>query len=174
MSNDIETDPPISHAIANGWAEFAATVLPAIDGTERGKANVAFHFGAMYVLQILKHVVARESAEAATVALGMLTRTRRIHEGSRGGGAIGANRSLCARLLGNCSNEQNFRSSSRTPISHVEIVSNGGGTSLRRSPSASRHADFITLCWSIAATTHTPPSSITRSPPELVTRPFAT
>ena len=63
----------VSHAIANGWAEFAETVLPSIAGSERGKANVAFYFGAMYVLQILEHVVARESAEAGAITLGMLS-----------------------------------------------------------------------------------------------------
>lgn len=35
--------------------------------------NVAFYFGAMYVLQILEHIVARESAEAAAIALDMLS-----------------------------------------------------------------------------------------------------
>jgi hypothetical protein len=73
MPSDIDDDPPISHAIANGWAEFAEIVLPSIAGSERGKANVAFYFGAMHVLQILEHVVARESAEAAAIALGMLS-----------------------------------------------------------------------------------------------------
>ncbi|HSY08557.1 MAG TPA: hypothetical protein VK820_08500 [Steroidobacteraceae bacterium] len=73
MPHAFDGDPPVSHAIANGWLEFAETALPAIAGTERGKANVAFHFGAMYVLHILQHVVARESAEAAGLALGMLS-----------------------------------------------------------------------------------------------------
>jgi hypothetical protein len=73
MPSEGDLDPPISHAIANGWAEFAATVLPAIDGTERGKANVAFHFGAMYALQLLEHVVEHGSAEAAAFTLSMLT-----------------------------------------------------------------------------------------------------
>jgi hypothetical protein len=72
MRTDIDEDPPVSHAIANGWAEFAATVLPAIDGTERGKANVAFHFGAMYALQIAQHVLAERSGEEVALALGML------------------------------------------------------------------------------------------------------
>lgn len=73
ISSDIDDERPVSHAIANGWAEFAETVLPYIAGFERGKVNVAFYFGAMYVLQILEHIVARESAEAAAIALDMLS-----------------------------------------------------------------------------------------------------
>jgi hypothetical protein len=32
MTSDMNLDPPISHAIADGWASFSKTVLPAIGG----------------------------------------------------------------------------------------------------------------------------------------------
>ena len=47
MPSDIEDDPPISHAIADGWANFAETVLPTIGGNKHAQAQIAFHFGAM-------------------------------------------------------------------------------------------------------------------------------
>jgi hypothetical protein len=72
MPADTDLDPPISHAIADGWADFAATILPRIGGDAHAEAHVAFHFGAMYVLQLVGQVVAERSAEAAAVALGML------------------------------------------------------------------------------------------------------
>jgi hypothetical protein len=50
MRSDIDNDPPISHAITDGWADFAETILPSIGGTEHAQAHVAFHFGALYVL----------------------------------------------------------------------------------------------------------------------------
>jgi hypothetical protein len=34
MPTDTNDDLPISHAIADGWAEFADRVLPSIHGTE--------------------------------------------------------------------------------------------------------------------------------------------
>jgi hypothetical protein len=71
MPSDIENDPPISHAIAEGWADFAETVLPSIGGTEHTQACIAL-FGAMYVLQIPEHVVALRSAEEAALALSTL------------------------------------------------------------------------------------------------------
>jgi hypothetical protein len=37
------------------------------------QAHIAFHFGAMYVLQIVEQAVALESAEKAALALGILT-----------------------------------------------------------------------------------------------------
>jgi hypothetical protein len=70
---DLDLDPPTSHAIADGWADFAATVLPSIDGDVHAEAHIAFHFDAMYVLQILEQVVEHGSAEAAALALSMLT-----------------------------------------------------------------------------------------------------
>ena len=73
MPGDIDDDPPISHAIANGWADFAETILPAVSGDTHVAAHIAFHFGAMYVLQILENVVEHGSAEAATFTLSMLT-----------------------------------------------------------------------------------------------------
>jgi len=73
MPSDIDPDPPITHAIADGWAGFAQTILPAIGGDKHAEAHIAFHFGAMYVLQILEQVVEHGSAEAAALALSMLT-----------------------------------------------------------------------------------------------------
>jgi len=73
VPNDTDLDDPISQAIANGWAHFAATVLPAVSGDARAEAHIAFYFGAMYVLQILENVVEHGSAEAATFTLSMLT-----------------------------------------------------------------------------------------------------
>jgi hypothetical protein len=71
-SAPIDLDPQISHAIADGWANFAETVLPSIGGSGHAQAQVAFHFGAMYVLQIVEQVVAHGSAEAAALALSTL------------------------------------------------------------------------------------------------------
>jgi hypothetical protein len=68
----IDDDAPISHAIADGWFEFAAKILPALGGSAQAQAQVAFHFGALHVLQILKEVVAHESPEAAALGLSML------------------------------------------------------------------------------------------------------
>jgi hypothetical protein len=72
MPTDTDLDPPISHAIADGWADFAETVLPSIGGAKHAEAHIAFHFGAMYVLQIVEQIVAETSAEAAALALGTL------------------------------------------------------------------------------------------------------
>lgn len=73
MPSDINDDLPISHAIADGWAEFAERVLPSVGGTDLAQAHIAFHFGALYVLQLLQEVVEHKSAEAAAAALAMLT-----------------------------------------------------------------------------------------------------
>ena len=72
MCNDIDDDPPISHAITDGWEEFAERVLPAIRGTEHAEAHVAFYFGAMYVLQLTQQVIADRSSDELSVALDML------------------------------------------------------------------------------------------------------
>jgi hypothetical protein len=52
MPKNIDGDPPISHAIADGSADFAETVLPCIGGADRAQAHITVHFGALYVLQI--------------------------------------------------------------------------------------------------------------------------
>jgi hypothetical protein len=44
-----------------------------IGGIAHAEAHIAFHFGAMYVLQILEQVVEHGSAESAALALDMLT-----------------------------------------------------------------------------------------------------
>jgi hypothetical protein len=72
MPSDSDLDPPISHAIADSWADFAETILPSVGGDAHAEAHIAFHFGAMYVLQILEQVVEHGSAESAELALGML------------------------------------------------------------------------------------------------------
>jgi hypothetical protein len=46
--------------------------LPGIGGDAHAEAHIAFHFGAMYVLQIVEQVVAHGSAEAAAIALSTL------------------------------------------------------------------------------------------------------
>jgi hypothetical protein len=73
MSTIVRLTPQTSHAIADGWADFAETVLPSIDGAEHAQAHVAFHFGAMYALQMVEQVVEHGSAEAAALALSLLT-----------------------------------------------------------------------------------------------------
>jgi hypothetical protein len=73
MPSDTDDDPPISHAVADGWTDFAATILPGVGGDTHAEAHIAFHFGAMYVLQILEQVVEHGSAESAALALSMLT-----------------------------------------------------------------------------------------------------
>jgi len=74
MPTDIDTDLdlPISHAIADGWANFSETVAPGIGGSAHAEAHIAFYFSAMYVLQIVKLIVADRWAEDAALALGML------------------------------------------------------------------------------------------------------
>jgi hypothetical protein len=63
--SEIDLDPPISHAITDGWADFAQMVLPTIGGDKDAQAHIAFHIGAIYVLQIAQHVLAERSAEEA-------------------------------------------------------------------------------------------------------------
>jgi hypothetical protein len=72
MPTDTDLDPPISHAIADGWANFSETVLPGIGGSARAGAHLAFYFAAMYMLRIVKLTVADRSAEDAALALGTL------------------------------------------------------------------------------------------------------
>jgi hypothetical protein len=70
MSGESDLDPPPSHAIADGWANFAETILPSIGGDEHAQAHIAFHIGAMYVLEIAQQAIARWPGEEATLALG--------------------------------------------------------------------------------------------------------
>ena len=72
MPDQFDLDPPISHAIGDGWSNFAETVLPAISGSNNAKAHVPFHFGAMYVLQIAQQVMTHRSGEEVSLALGVL------------------------------------------------------------------------------------------------------
>jgi hypothetical protein len=72
MPSDIDDGLPISHAMADGWANFAETILPSIGGDEHAQAHIAFHVGAMYVLEIAQQVIARWSGEEASLALGMV------------------------------------------------------------------------------------------------------
>jgi hypothetical protein len=67
MPSDIDLDPPISHAIADGWAEFAEMVLPlsvALSTLER----IAYHFDVMYVLQIAQQVIEDRPGEEVSLA----------------------------------------------------------------------------------------------------------
>jgi len=52
MPSETDDYPPTTHAIAEGWAKFAETVLPGVGGGAHSEAHVAFHFGAMYALQL--------------------------------------------------------------------------------------------------------------------------
>ena len=72
MPSDIDLDPPISHALADGWANFTETILPSIGGGEHAQAHIAFHVGAMYVLEIAQQAIAQWSGEEASLALGMV------------------------------------------------------------------------------------------------------
>ena len=72
MPSDIDLDLPVSNAITAGWTDFAQTILPAIGGSTHAEAHIAFHFGAMYVLEIAKQVIAHTSGEEVLLALGML------------------------------------------------------------------------------------------------------
>jgi hypothetical protein len=72
MPSEVDLDPPVSHAIAKGWADFVQTVLPAIGGGTHAEAHIAFHFGAMYVLQIAQQVIADRSIEEVSLALELL------------------------------------------------------------------------------------------------------
>jgi hypothetical protein len=72
MPTDLDDDPPVSHALADGWANFSETVLPGIGGSAHAEAHIAFYFSAMYMLQIVKLLVADRAAEDAALALGML------------------------------------------------------------------------------------------------------
>jgi hypothetical protein len=44
-----DPDPPTSGAIANGWADFAETVLPSTGCNKHAQAHIAFYFRAMYI-----------------------------------------------------------------------------------------------------------------------------
>jgi hypothetical protein len=72
MPTDTDLDSPVSHAITDGWADFAQMVLPGVGGDKDGEAHIAFHIGAMYVLQIAQHVLAERAGEEAALVLGML------------------------------------------------------------------------------------------------------
>jgi hypothetical protein len=75
MPTDIDPDPPVSHALADGWANFSETVMPGVGGGAQAEAHIAFYFGAMYVLQIVKLIVADRSTEDAALALSMLAQS---------------------------------------------------------------------------------------------------
>jgi len=63
------TAVPTATALADGWANFSETVLPGIGGSAHAEAHIAFYFAAMYMLQIVKLIVADRSAEDAALAL---------------------------------------------------------------------------------------------------------
>jgi hypothetical protein len=72
MLSDIDDDPSVSRAIGGGWASFEDTVLPSIGGNEHAQAQIAFQFGAMYVLQIAQQMISDSSNEEASLAWGMM------------------------------------------------------------------------------------------------------
>jgi hypothetical protein len=55
MPNDIDDDAPISHAIADRWADFAELCIGSAD---RAQAHITVHFGAMCVLRSAQPVIA--------------------------------------------------------------------------------------------------------------------
>ena len=71
MPSNLALDPPISHPIADGKSSFAETALPSMGGAEHDLAHVAFHFGAMYVLQIAQQAIVDGSGEGVTLAIGV-------------------------------------------------------------------------------------------------------
>jgi hypothetical protein len=73
MSDDFDDDPPISNAIAEGWSEFSEKVLPTVGGTEIAQAHMAFYFGALHVLQVIEQIAENGCADAAELALSILT-----------------------------------------------------------------------------------------------------
>ena len=64
--------PADNLAVIDGWADFAQTILPTIGGSSDAQAHIAFHFGAMYVLQIAQQMIADRSGEEVSLALDML------------------------------------------------------------------------------------------------------
>jgi hypothetical protein len=72
MLGEMENDQPTSHAIADGWQEFTERVLQSIRGAKDAEAQVAFHFGAMQVLQLTQRVIADRSGAAVSLASEML------------------------------------------------------------------------------------------------------
>jgi hypothetical protein len=52
----------------SGWADFTETVLPSSGAAAYAQAQIAFPFGALYVLQILEQVVTYKLAEAVALA----------------------------------------------------------------------------------------------------------
>jgi hypothetical protein len=72
MPSDIDIAPPISHGLVDGWSNFVEPILPSIGGANHTEAHIAFHFGAIYVLQIARQVVADRSGEEVSLALAML------------------------------------------------------------------------------------------------------
>jgi hypothetical protein len=73
MPSDTDLDPPPSHAIAEGWANFAELIFQGVGADENAPAHIAFHFGALYVLHIVQQIVADRSVEEAALALDMLS-----------------------------------------------------------------------------------------------------
>jgi len=71
MPSDIDDDPPISHTIAAGCSSFIETILPTIGGTNDAPAHIAFHFGALCVLQIAQQLIAARSGDEVSLALSM-------------------------------------------------------------------------------------------------------
>jgi hypothetical protein len=50
MPSDIDLDPPISHAIADGWTEFAERVLPTVEAT-----GISYGPGGCNSIEVWRH-----------------------------------------------------------------------------------------------------------------------
>jgi hypothetical protein len=58
MPNDVD-DPSVTHALADGWANFSETVLPGISGSAHSEAHIALYFSAMYLQPNLSNITPR-------------------------------------------------------------------------------------------------------------------
>jgi hypothetical protein len=72
MASWITRDEPTSRVVAEGWTEFAQTLLPTIADTGQAPTQVAFYFGAMYLLHVVQPAIAGGSDEAVSLAFKLL------------------------------------------------------------------------------------------------------
>jgi hypothetical protein len=72
MASWITHDEPTSRIVADGWREFAQTLLPTISDTGQAPAHLAFYFGAMYLLHVVQPAIAGGSDEAVSLAFQLL------------------------------------------------------------------------------------------------------
>jgi hypothetical protein len=72
MTSWITRDEPTSRVVAEGWREFAQTLLPTIAETGHVPTQVAFYSGAMYLLHVVQPAIAGGSDEAVSLAFKLL------------------------------------------------------------------------------------------------------